>query len=243
MRSAKQKDHGACFPQSLARQQIEIYTRRGDVVLDPFVGVGTTMDACAETERRGIGVDLNEAFITEARRSLVSDADHRLIVGDSRRLDEWVAPESVDFVLTSPPYGSLLKNVKGAFAYKWREHSSIDLIDNPTPYSDRPEDLGNMEYVEFLEAIGTTFRQTFSALKPNSYAVWIVKDFRATKEGIPYVNLHGDVITEAERADFQLWDIRIYNQTRYRPLVCLGYPSRNFYLNIGHSYILVFKKP
>ena len=71
----------------------------------------------------------------------------------------------------------------------------------------------------------------------------MVKDFRALKEGIPYVNVHSDVIAQAQQAGFELWDIRIYNQTRFRPLVCLGFPSKNFYLNIGHSYLLVFRTP
>jgi DNA modification methylase len=245
VRSEKQRAHGACFPLSLARQHIEMYTKRGETVLDPFVGIGTTIDACAELGRKGIGVDLNKDFVATAKKDIrvhPSAQDHRLIVGDARRLGRWVQPESVDFVLTSPPYGSLLKNVKGAFAYKWREHSHLDAIDNPTPYSERPEDLGNMEYVPFLDAVGATLAQTFRALKNERYAVWVVKDFRALKEGVPYVNLHSDVIAQAELAGFTLWDIRIYDQTRYRPLVCLGFPSRNFYLNIGHSYLLVFKK-
>jgi hypothetical protein len=69
-----------------------------------------------------------------------------------------------------------------------------------------------------------------------------VKDYRDLKSGVPYVNFHSDVIRAAETAGFTLWDIRIYDQTRYRPLVVLGYPSRNYYLNIGHSYVLIFKK-
>jgi DNA modification methylase len=246
VRSGKQRAHGASFPQSLAEQQIAIYTKPGDTVLDPFVGVGTTLDACAELGREGIGVDLNEDFLDLAEADLKdhpSAQDQRLILGDARELGQWIKEESVDFLLTSPPYGSLLKNVKGAFAYKWQEHSTLNAINNPRPYSERPEDLGNMDYGPFLEAIGRTLQESIGVLKPRAYAVWVVKDFRAPKEGVPYVNLHSDVVAQAQQAGFDLWDIRIYNQTRYRPLVCLGYPSRNFYLNIGHSYLLVFRKP
>lgn len=246
VRSEKQKLHGAAFPQVLAEQQISIYTKRGQTVLDPFVGVGTTLDACASLGRRGIGIDLNDTFLDLARDDLTnhpSSADHRLILGDARELTHWIPDDSVDFVLTSPPYGSLLKNVKGAFAYKWQEHSTLDAIENPRPYSERPEDLGNMDYGPFLEAIGKTLQQTLQVLRPRSYAVWVVKDFRAPKEGVPYVNLHSDVIAQAQQAGFELWDIRIYNQTKFRPLVCLGFPSKNFYLNIGHSYMLVFRVP
>jgi DNA modification methylase len=244
-RSEKQRFHGASFPMSLALQQISIYTKPGQTVLDPFLGVGTTLDACSDLGRSGIGIELNEEFADIARRDLegrVGGDQQDVIVGDACRLTENVKPESVDFVLTSPPYGSLLKNVKGAFANKWREHSMINPVANPRPYSSNPEDLGNLEYGPFLEAIQTCLTETFEVMKSNTYAVWVVKDFRAVKEGVPYVNFHGDIANRAEMAGFTLWDIRIYDQTKFRPLVCLGFPSRNFYLNIGHSYLIVLKK-
>lgn len=245
-RSPKQRLHGACFPVSLASQQIQLYTKRGQTVLDPFVGVGTTLDACADLGRRGIGIELDEGFAKIAQESLDSHPNghlQKIIVSDARRLNHHVGEEAVDFVLTSPPYGSLLKNVKQAFAFKWREHSMIDAVRNPAPYSDRPEDLGNMDYVPFLDALEDCLRCSLRALRRDSYAVWVVKDFRALGEGVPYVNFHSHLVDRAERVGFVLWDIRIYDQTRYRPLVCLGFPSRNFYLNIGHSYLVVLKKP
>ena len=246
VRSAKQREHGASFPESLARQQIEIYTRRGEVVLDPFVGVGTTLDACAELGREGIGIELNSRFVELAREDLVDrpGGDHqRLIEGDALDLREWLEPESVNMVLTSPPYATLLKTLTGDFADRWLEHNDLNIVSRPKPYSENPADLGNMEYPDFLKAIQKVMDSLLEVLVPNSYSVWVVKDYRALKQGIPYVNLHGDIITAAERAGHKLWDIRIYDQTRFRPLVCLGYPSRNFYLNIGHSFFLVFKRP
>ena len=246
VRSQKQRAHGACFPLSLARQQIEVFTKRNEVVLDPFVGVGTTLDACAELRRRGIGVDLNRDFIDIAQADLDRHSfgnRQRLVHGDALRLRDYIKPESVDLLLTSPPYGSLLKNVREAFAYKWREHSTIDLVSNPAPYSDHPGDLGNLPYGDFLDALSRILVSSLTLLKPNAYSVWVVKDFRALKDRIPYVNFHGHFVDRAEAAGFTLWDIRIYDQTKFRPLVCLGYPSRNFYLNIGHSYVVVLKRP
>jgi hypothetical protein len=144
--------------------------------------------------------------------------------------------------LTSPPYATLLRTVKGNFAYKWREHSALSVVPNPQPYSKHHADLGNLEYCEFMDVLVSVFRDTYSVLRPKCYAVWVVKDYRDLRADVPYVNFHGDVIQAAEKAKFALWDIRIYDQTKFRPLVVLGYPSRNYYLNIGHSYILVFKK-
>lgn len=241
-RSPKQRQHGAAFPMSLARQQISIYTKRGDTVLDPFVGVGTTLDACQELGRRGVGVELNADYHALAEEDLRAYPEQRLILGDALRLEDHVEPGSVDMVLTSPPYGGLLKNIKGAFAYKWREHSAIQAVANPRPYSDHPDDLGNLEYEDYLNAITEVMRQTRTALKQDGYSVWVVKDFRAMKQKVPFVPLHMHISQCAEAAGFRLWDIQVYDQTRFRPLVCLGYPSKNYYLNIGHSYNLIFRK-
>lgn len=241
-RSDKQREHGASFPQSLAAAQIEIYTKPGEVVLDPFVGVGTTLDACAATGRRGIGIDINPGFLELAKADLGTADDCTVIEGDARRLGDLVEADSIDFIMTSPPYGSLLRDVKGAFAYKWQEHSTIGAIPNPRPYSESEEDLGNLDYGAFLDAIETCLEQSIKVLREGAYAVWVVKDFRALKEGIPYVNYHGHFIERAERAGFTLWDVRVWDQTKHRPLVCLGYPSRNFYLNLGHSYLVVLRR-
>ena len=102
--------------------------------------------------------------------------------------------------------------------------------------------MGNLSYKEFFEVIDKVFEDIYYVLKDDCYAVWVVKDYRDFNHGKPYVNFHSDIIRSAEKAGFILWDIRIYDQTDFRPLVVLGYPSRNFYLNIGHSYILIFKK-
>src|SRR5205823_5873399 len=128
-------------------------------------------------------------------------------------------------------------------AFKWQEHSTINSIPNPAPYSNHFADLGNMEYADFLDALSACLHELRRVQRQGSYAVWVLKDFRAVKEGIPYVNLHGHFIERAELAGFTLWDVRIYDQTTYRPLVCLGYPSSNFYLNIGHSYLVVLRNP
>jgi len=244
-RSNKQRFHGASFPKSLAKQQIEIYTKKGDVVLDPFLGVGTTLDACLELGRKGIGIELNSEFANLALGDIFEHPkanEMNVLIGDSRQRLQELDPETVDFVMTSPPYADLLQNIKGDFGYKWREHSQIDPIKNAKPYSENESDIGNMTYSDAMEALRSIFVETFRVQKSNSYAAWVVKDFRNLKQGAPYVNFHGDVINVAEASGYILWDIRIYDQTKFRPLVVLGYPSRNYYLNIGHSYILIFKK-
>lgn len=241
-RSEKQKLHGAAFPASLVEAQIKIYTKKGDLVLDPFLGVGTTTEVAESFGRKSVGIELSPEFATLALKDIKNKENHKVICDDVRNLKKHIPNDSVDFIITSPPYATLLKTVKGAFAYKWREHSELNVIPNPQPYSRHEADLGNLSYPEFMDTLVQVFRDTFDVLKNNSYAVWVVKDYRDLKNGVPVVNFHSDVIEAADAGGFTLWDIRIYDQTKFRPLVVLGYPSRNYYLNIGHSYILVFKK-
>lgn len=239
-RSKKQKIHGASFPQSLAEHQIMIYTKKGETVLDPFAGVGTTLDACTSTGRNGIGIELNEEFVSLAKAD-IDGAKRRMINADARDLDSYVKPESIDFILTSPPYADMLTKIQKQFLYKWKPYG-FKAVSNTKPYSKDPRDIGNMDYEECLGSLEKVMRATYEVAKHNTYAAWVVKDFRDLKNDKPFVNFHNDVIQRAQASKWTLWDIRIFDQTRFRPLVILGIPSRNFYLNIGHSYILIFKK-
>ena len=79
-RSAKQKVHGASFPQSLAEHQIVCYTKKNQTVLDPFAGVGTTLDACIKTGRKGIGIELKSDFVKMAKKDLAGNKNDQTIV-------------------------------------------------------------------------------------------------------------------------------------------------------------------
>jgi DNA modification methylase len=78
MKSTKDKtafEHPAIFPDKLAKDHIISWTNKGDAVLDPFMGSGTTGVACVETGRKFIGIEINEKYfdiackrITEANR-------------------------------------------------------------------------------------------------------------------------------------------------------------------------------
>jgi DNA modification methylase len=242
VRSDKQKLIGAAFPLSLVESHIKIYTKSGQLVFDPFLGVGTTIQAAEALGRKSVGIELDTDFVRLAKKDIQNKKDHIVICDDVRNLKRHVQPNSVDFQITSPPYANLLKTVKGSFAYKWREHSSLNVADNPRPYSSDKRDLGNLDYDGFLSVVCNVFKDTYDVLKQDCYAAWVVKDYRDLKGNKPYVCFHMDLVQCAKEAGLTLWDIRIYDQTRFRPLVVLGYPSRNYYLNIGHSYILIFKK-
>ena len=61
------REHPDRFPDGLARTIVKFFTKRGGTVLDPFAGTGSTLVACDEAGRRGIGVELYERWATVAR--------------------------------------------------------------------------------------------------------------------------------------------------------------------------------
>jgi site-specific DNA-methyltransferase (adenine-specific) len=68
--SAKRVGHPAPFPLELPRRLIELFTYKGDVVLDPFMGAGSTALAAAETDRRYVGYDADPDYVELARQRL-----------------------------------------------------------------------------------------------------------------------------------------------------------------------------
>ena len=62
--------HPAMFPMELCRRLIEIYTKKGDIVLDPMMGSGSTIVVAMDMERKGIGFDINPDFVNLARKRL-----------------------------------------------------------------------------------------------------------------------------------------------------------------------------
>jgi site-specific DNA-methyltransferase (adenine-specific) len=75
--SAKRVGHPAPFPRELPYRLIQLYTFRGDVVLDPFCGSGTTCVAAVQTDRRFIGIDKNKEYVLLARKRIKDEIDTR----------------------------------------------------------------------------------------------------------------------------------------------------------------------
>ena len=67
---SREVGHPAPFPLELPRRCIKLFTYVGDTVLDPFAGSGSTLLACLETRRKGIGVEVSREYCEVARRRL-----------------------------------------------------------------------------------------------------------------------------------------------------------------------------
>ena len=72
--SAKSVGHPAPFPEELPSRLIDLYTFKGDVVLDPFCGAGTTCVAAKKLGRRYVGYDISEEYVELAQRRIADSA-------------------------------------------------------------------------------------------------------------------------------------------------------------------------
>src|ERR1700686_3126604 len=100
-----ERQHPAPFSFTDVGRLIRFFTKPGAVVLDPFVGVGSTLKACALDGRSGIGVELNPTFAALARQRLAHEVqdmfatknEQTILEGDIREVLPTIKNESVDF--------------------------------------------------------------------------------------------------------------------------------------------------
>jgi site-specific DNA-methyltransferase (adenine-specific) len=90
--SATRIGHPAPFPVDLPRRLIELYTYRGDLVLDPFMGSGSTAVAAVRTERHYIGFDTDRSYVALARRRVSEELALQSAPGEAVRRRVTVPP-------------------------------------------------------------------------------------------------------------------------------------------------------
>jgi len=248
--------HPAAFPESLAKEFIEFFTKKGQLVLDPFLGTGSTLIACIESNRSGIGVEVVKkwADIAELRiKKLLSQkkgseyllnsmglASEKLLIkvinGDSRRLSEiWKENNfpPVDYCITSPPYWNQLK--RNNLRQKGRKEKGFE-----TKYSEDPNDIGNIDnYDEFVKAIKEIFNEVYKVTKNGGYLTVITNNVFYNERIYPLAFDTLKVLSEEPYA----WvpkDEKIWLQDD-KPLLPLG--IYNAWIgNRAHQYCLIFRK-
>lgn len=228
--------HPATFAESDIVRLIQFFTKRGQKVLDPFVGSGSTLVACAQCDRSGIGIELVDNWAEVAEKRVLQEEpvfDQAVLRGDSRIVLPTLAQESFDFIVTSPPYWMILRKDLDHKVKAERKSKGLQ-----TRYSDEVNDLGNVEsYEEFLGELGHVFTECRRVLKIKRYMCVVVSDFRHKSEFVAY---HADISRVVESAGFSLEGITILAQDN-KNLYPYGMPFA-FVSNIHHQYILVFRK-
>lgn len=228
-------NHPAMFPIALAGKVIESYTRKNQVVLDPFIGSGSTAIASLQLQRNALGIDLSKRYIQMVQRRLKTEYKNvedsstvTLYHDDARNLLDYVQPNTVDLCLTSPPYWDILSRSRTA--------------DNKTvsKYSHKSTDLGNIsDYDDFLDSMHEIFRLVFQATKPGGFLAVVLMDIR--KKSIFYP-LHSDFLIRMNALGYKVRDVIIWDRSsEYNNMKPLGYPY-SFIINKVHEYILIFEK-
>ena len=230
--------HPAIFPIALVSRIINCFTNKGErIVLDPFVGVGSTAIAAEGLGKIGIGLEISSEFAEKARMRPCShnmfDSDElgqrRIYNADANALLSYVERDSVDLVITSPPYWDILLQKRTADNKEIRN------------YGDESADLGKIrDYRRFLKALSEIFRLVFDAMKPGKYCCIVVMDIRKKDKFYPY---HSDVAEFMQGIGFIFDDIIIWDRRHeYNLMRPLGYPAK-FRINKAHEYVLIFQKP
>jgi DNA modification methylase len=232
--------HPAKFPETLAQEFIEFFTKKGGTVLDPMAGTGSALVAALRAGRHSFGIELNPKYariagqmIAEERVSLgnaAHDLTAEIMVGDAAQAAQ-IVPSRVDYVLTSPPYWDMLHAAGAQTQRKRRSSSGLDVY-----YSDDPSDVGNIrEYERFVERLVAIYVGLKPLLCERAYLTIIVKN---VKKGGKVYPLAWDLARELGRA-YLLKDEKIWCQDDIR-LAPYGLGSA-WVSNTFHHYCLQFR--
>lgn len=172
----QQIDHPAMFPKELPKRLIEIFlTEDKTEVLDPFMGVGSTLVAAKELGKHGIGFEICDEYarIAKERISLQQglfdnkSIEQSIYIDDARNMYKYLRECSIDLCITSPPYWDILTGRRTA-----DRKTTID-------YIKKDGNLGKIHNYEiFLKELETVFRQVYIVLKKGARCVINVMDIR-----------------------------------------------------------------
>lgn len=232
--------HPAMFPTHLANRLIEIYTKNhGEVILDPFAGIGSTLLAARSQGRKGIGFEISKDYVKKIKVKLKNIQyefgdtkrkiyEPKIFQKDARKLNTVLKKDSVDLCITSPPYWDILNQKRTADNKEIRN------------YGDGKNDLGNIKnYTEFLDQLKVVFSKVYEVLKENKRCCVVVMDIRKKDKFYP---LHIGLTKIMEEIGFELEEFAIWDrQHEYNNMRTLGYPWV-FRFNKVHEYICIYWK-
>ncbi|WP_338825326.1 hypothetical protein MHOCP_08780 [Moorella humiferrea] len=241
------KQHGAMKPPEVMAEIIRFFTKEGELVLDPFAGVGGTLLGAALTGRKSLGFEIDPRWVAVYRaiqRDFVvvngvlcprEEADNGEAIngemrqGDCLALLKELPAASVAAVVTDPPYG-INHGARG-----FGGETNFNMLS-----SGLAGDLGHAPDLEtFLERLQEIGGEIWRVLLPGRYLVMMVGD--RYQEG-EYVPLGFLVAQSLREVGFKFKGVKIWsNKATRRPLKPYAVKSV-FVPNITHQNILILRK-
>ena len=206
---------GNCSPYVVKNLLIK-YTNKNDIVLDQFVGSGTTIIESLLLNRKTIGIDINDKALN-ITKSRIKDigGKYKLIKGDATKLT--LKNKSIDFICTHPPYMDIIKYSNGI-------RGDISLLSGE----------------EFYNSIKLVAKESFRVLKEKCYCAILIGDVR--KNGL-IVPVGFNVMELFLNEGFLLKEIIIKEQHNCKSTdKWIEIAKKRNFLLIQHEYIFVFQK-
>lgn len=237
--------HPATFPISLARRAIELFTHEGELVLDPFVGSGTTLVAAQDLNRNAVGFDLQAAYIRLCQDRLASSnffnhSQQLAIHDDALNIDQYLEPLAVKLILTSPPYANLLNRRRKNKSRRGDERRN-EQFGKVEQYSQDPRDLGTMSLEAYTKAMGDIYERLLALLQPKGHCVINVPDMWWENRRI---TIHVALIEELRGRGYELRNIIVWDRTNIvNRIGIFGWPSNYITMGTTFEYLLDFWRP
>lgn len=245
-RDIREKEkHPATFPISLAQKVISLFSHKGELVIDPFVGSGTTLVAARDLDRNAVGFDLKKEYINLCHERLQqlklgSKSKQLPIQDDARNIQNYFENESVTLFLTSPPYANLLNRKRKNKSRRGDERKNEQYLE-VEQYSQNPNDLGTLEPMKFGEAIEEIFSCMLPLLRKKGHCVINVPDYWWKNKRI---TLHIIVIEAMRRAGYELRNTIIWDRRNIvNRIGIFGWPSNYITMGTTFEYLLDFWRP
>lgn len=239
------KLHPATYPIALARRCIELFTHEGELVLDPFAGSGTTLLAARDLNRNAAGFDLQSAYIELCQKRLqqqplLSNTQQIALMADARTINQYLPPESVSFILTSPPYANLL-NRKRKNKSRRGDLRANEQLGQIEQYSQDPSDLGTLSLLDYRQAIAAIYKDLLPLLKCKGHCLINVPDMWWENERI---TIHMAVIEALRSVGYELRNIIIWDRRNIvNQIGIFGWPNNYITMGVTFEYLLDFWRP
>ncbi len=236
--------HPATFPIALAKKVIELFTHEGQLVLDPFVGSGTTLLAASDLNRNAVGFDLQKQYVQLCASRLSTNSNifnyskQIAVEDDARNIPRYLHPESLSLIWTSPPYANLLNRKRRNKSRRNRNNEQLGKVEQ---YSQDERDLGVLDLAGYTAAMGDIFEGLLLLLKPKGHCVINVPDMWWENERI---TIHISLVEEMRTRGYELRNIIIWDRTNLvNQIGIFGWPSNYITMGVTFEYLLDFWRP